>query len=194
MLPANVVAAINEHKRIAEGALVQLSRLNMLSMNKPWNVDVVARVNQRAIDTAAANAAAQQGANWDWALANYAANSRVGNCGERGRVFGAFAFNHNLAPADHIYIVNTQTNINNGWDHQFAVLTDAVLNINAVYPLAQLGPAGVILDGWTEDWSFPNVGKLDTIWYDCWRAPNPFTLWVREKTRSVGQIYVDSEM
>jgi hypothetical protein len=93
-------------------------------------------------------------------------------------VFANFASQHAQIGASHIYRVQAAPA---GADHVWAVMTTQTLTLGNTYSLNAMGVTGIILDGWTEDWWFPNVGPFDTLHLNCWRMGSPFALAIRAK-------------
>lgn len=56
------------------------------------------------------------------------------------------------------------------------------------------GDDAIVLDGWAEDWWFPNVGKLDTVSNNLWRAGTPFALKVRVSSKRCNELDVKSKI
>ncbi|MGL4553473.1 MAG: hypothetical protein ACRC33_20090, partial [Gemmataceae bacterium] len=156
-------------------ALKKLNDLGIRSSNKPWNKDKEQRGQDLGVQRATNN---QQ--YWDdfGGYASVIAQSKLGNCWERGTVFAYFASQSPDIGKSHLYRVEAARD---GADHVWAVLTTGELTLGSTCHLSDLGKSGVVLDGWTEDWWFPNVGPLDTIAQNCWRGGNPFQLFMRAK-------------
>ena len=103
--------------------------------------------------------------------------TKLGNCWEKGTVYAYYALQHaNIAPSNAYRCTGT-----NGCDHVWCVLTTNTLIQGNNYTFADIGLTGVVLDGWTEDWWFPNVGPIDRTQVDCWRMAGVFALGVRAK-------------
>jgi hypothetical protein len=142
------IAEIKRHKQLAEDALKKLSDIKVRSWNKAWNLNRSGR--KQALK---AQRAANHATDNDFqATTTLVTGSRLGNCWERGTMFAYFASLNisDLGNTTHLSRVE-----DTGWDYVWAVLTTATLAQGQTYTLAQFGTSGVILDGWTEDWWFP---------------------------------------
>ncbi len=180
-MPDNVeVQHIKRHKRIAESALKKLEDLGVKSWNKPFNSDK----KQRRAKIGAIRHQMGQDGHYDnfQAWTERIEGSQLGNCWERGTVFAYYASLHPDIRSSKLYRVECV-----GWDHVWAVMTRVKLNVGEEYSISDLGTSGVILDGWTQDWWFPNVSAFDTVRLGCWRAGKPFALGVRAKIQTTSR-------
>lgn len=104
-----------------------------------------------------------------------AASTGIGNCDEKGRMcYSSLASNPMLNVGS---VVTLCSAIN--YDHVFVVVADAA--VGGATNLVQLGKTAMIVDGWTEDWYFPNLGLVDSKWNNLGNTPNPRQLYVRNK-------------
>lgn len=130
-----------------------------------------------AADTASVNAyrAQMQGPGQN-TLANAfdnAATTGVGRCDEKGRIcYAALASNPVLAAQSHVSLISAI-----GYDHVFVVVADAA--VAGPMNVAALGLTAMIVDGWTEDWYFPNLNVFSAKWNELGNTPNPRQLYVR---------------
>jgi hypothetical protein len=103
---------------------------------------------------------------------NAAATTGVGNCDEKGRICYAALTSNPLLNGS---VVTFCAAVN--YDHVFVVVANAA--VGAATNLAGLGLTAMIVDGWTEDWYFPNLGWLDAKMNGLGNTPNPRQLYVR---------------
>lgn len=115
-------------------------------------------------------------------------DSGVGNCDEKARIcLAGLANNPRLTPPSHyISLCNGEV-----YDHVFIVITDidaatvAGMLHNTPMRLFHLGVTAIVVDGWTEDWYFPNIGSSDSIWHSEFiHVPNPRQIVVRNRTKN----------
>jgi hypothetical protein len=167
-----------DFKAIAETALGKLAAMNIQSSNKFWTrnrAEVAQKLHLQRLGLAS---------QWP-ALVAQVEQSRVGNCGEKGMLFAWFASLHPLAARACIYTVEAVD-----WDHMWAVVTEKRLARKKELALTDLGATGIVLDGWTEDWYFPNLPTLDKIHLNTWRSATPFAYYVKSKVETQGQHFV----
>ncbi len=180
------------NKGIAEDALEQLSKLDMKSWNKPWNLHKKQRHQALDVQRAVGNRKRLWGdiPNQAQFIKDEADDLgyRVGNCWERATLFADFAAKD--IRTHHFGLVVYRAEIVGRFDHVIAILTQKQqLSMNTQMSIKNdFEKAVVILDGWTEDWYFPNLDLQTAIRYGCWRAPNPFAAVVRAKTLWYGNI------
>lgn len=108
-----------------------------------------------------------------------AAQSGIGNCDEKGRIcYAALRSNPMIgAPGSHVSLVEA---IN--YDHVFVVVANA--QIAGAVNLNQIGLTAMIVDGWTQDWYFPNLGVFSAKWHGLGNTPNPRQAVVRSRISS----------
>ena len=168
------------HQRIAAAALDKLGALGVKSANKPWNLDKKQRAENLSLFRSTLNDAGY------WAdfrkYTQWVEMYRIGNCWERGTVFAYYASQDPAIEGSHLYRVQAV-----GWDHVWSVLTTRQLGINQTYGLEALGASGVVLDGWSEDWWFPNIDNVAAMKIGCWRAGNPFALSLRVRIQTLNR-------
>ncbi|MGL4551512.1 MAG: hypothetical protein ACRC33_10025 [Gemmataceae bacterium] len=174
---------VKRYKRIAESVRAKIEKLKIKSTNKFWNLqkkqtDVILTA-QRSPEGGGTGAGYQDVQD----CAQIISASKAGNCGEKGMAYAWWASQHNHYQNDRIYTVTSCPH----WDHMWAVMCSANLNDNDLCRLSDFGTTAVMLDGWSEDFYFPNVGKLDSIRLNVWRCQNPFQMWVRGKVNKIGQ-------
>jgi hypothetical protein len=196
------LATCQRHKEIAETARKRLSQLEIKSTNKFWqNSRRVYRgvVTQRyllgLLDIQGTDLGLEKGA-WaelkdDEFVSDMTFTLRAGNCDEKASVFGTLASRDRRSTGSHIYRCAFRP-----YDHTIAILTvldDLVIGTTDL-TLRDFGPDALVLDGWAEDWWFPNVGKFDTLRYDLWRAGTPFALKVRGSSKKCNNLTIRSKI
>lgn len=84
------------------------------------------------------------------------AKSGYGNCGEKAAiVFTSLSRNPRLIPNSFVYLAAIAS------DHMFVVITDkGICNLRGYQKLNSLSLTTLVVDGFTEDWYFPNVDTL----------------------------------
>ncbi|CAN5380447.1 hypothetical protein BH09PSE5_BH09PSE5_27340 [soil metagenome] len=104
-----------------------------------------------------------------------ASHTGVGNCDEKARIlYASLVGNPTLNGHSVSTIVSGVT-----YDHVYVVM-DHVVMPEGEHGLDALSPTGMVIDGWTEDWYFPNLSSLDAVWQGLSNVPNPRQLWVRK--------------
>jgi len=102
-----------------------------------------------------------------------AASTGIGNCDEKGRIcYAALRSNPLILGNSHVSLVQAVN-----YDHVFVVVADA--QVAGQINLNQLGVTAMIVDGWTEDWYFPNISFIDAKLNSLGNTPNPRQLYVR---------------
>ncbi|MEM7210385.1 MAG: hypothetical protein AAF479_00615 [Pseudomonadota bacterium] len=100
-----------------------------------------------------------------------------GNCHEKGQMcYTSLKSNPRLGG----HCVTLMTS--NGYDHVFVVVSDVQPQDHI--SLDQIGHRAMIVDGWTQDWYFPNVGYPTAINYYCVNMPNARQKYVRNQIKS----------
>jgi hypothetical protein len=107
-------------------------------------------------------------------------NSGIGNCDEKARLCWAGLYgNPRLSVANgHKCSLYYGTN----YDHVFVIIHDIHRLIPPVANIGTFGKTAIIIDGWTEDWYFPNMDMGDLPLSKYWNftsIPNPRQLYVR---------------
>jgi hypothetical protein len=107
-----------------------------------------------------------------------AVRTGLGNCDEKGRMcYAALVSNPRIHENSTVTLCEA---IN--YDHVFVVVTDAPF-ANPVN-LSDLDVTTMVVDGWTEDWYFPNLGVTAAILNGLANVPNPRQLYVRIQIRA----------
>jgi hypothetical protein len=185
------LATVQIHKRIAERARSRMSDLDLKSANKPWNLNKAERNQQLTGIRAAYTPVVWSDISF---LAQTTTITKIGNCFERACVFANYARQEAQAInyQCHIYRVSFYAPLVPGIDHVVAVLVEPGVNLvicneppNQTYNFDALGTTGIVLDGWTEDWYLPNIGKTDKLRNNCWRMGTPFAEVTRIKYEDV---------
>lgn len=171
MPTAQELAVMNVRKNAAQSAIKFFTeKKTIVSDNNPFAFTTAA-------DTATVNAYRAQmqipGQNTIANAFDHAAASGVGRCDEKGRIcYAALASNPLLAAGSPVTLIQA---IN--YDHVFVVVADAA--VAGATDVAALGLTAMIVDGWTEDWYFPNLNAFSAGWHSLGNAPNPRQLYVR---------------
>ena len=113
---------------------------------------------------------------------DYSAETGVGNCDEKGRICYASLCSSPLL-IDNSEIMMCSDNNEDGYDHIFIVIADRYLFEPA--RIDQLGKTVMIVDGWTEDWYFPNLSAPEAVTAGLINPPNPRQLYVRNKVKNL---------
>ncbi|MEL6998705.1 MAG: hypothetical protein AAFP68_10640 [Pseudomonadota bacterium] len=108
------------------------------------------------------------------------ARNGVGNCEDKAVVL-YFNLYQNVrlahSKADH----NVQIVGSVGWDHAFVIISDVEIRPMHALDCHELGKLCCIVDGWTEDWHFPNLSLNELndnhLRSPCWIRQ----AWAREK-------------
>ncbi|MES9856247.1 MAG: hypothetical protein ABW166_06560 [Sedimenticola sp.] len=101
-----------------------------------------------------------------------AATTGIGNCDEKGRICYAALVGNPLLANSQVTLCSV---IN--YDHIFVVVANNA--VGGPTNLPQLGLTAMIVDGWSEDWYFPNLQWYHSKWYGLGNTPNPLQLYVR---------------
>ena len=101
------------------------------------------------------------------------AHTGMGNCDEKGRIcYAALSCNPLLLNTSEVTLCSAV-----GYDHVFVIVSDGAIN-GQVF-LSTLGVTAMVVDGWTQDWYFPNLGYITRISQGLGKIPNPRQLYVR---------------
>lgn len=118
-----------------------------------------------------------------------AARTGIGNCDEKGRMcYAALVSNPRIHQNSTVTLCEA---IN--YDHVFVIVTDAPF-ANPVN-VSDFNETTMIVDGWTEDWYFPNLSVTSAALNGLANVPNPRQLYVRIQIRShMFRSYRDGDM
>ncbi len=109
---------------------------------------------------------------------NLTGTSKMGNCGEKAELC-YFCAQNATSFTEKCYLIHC-TN----YDHAFVIVTsNAIYQPDDTFSLSDLEKLALVVDGWTEDWYFPNLGWLETVRYigkDMVPTPEQFV--VRKRT------------
>ena len=113
-----------------------------------------------------------------------AAHYQVGNCDEKARICYASLKSNPRIGAGAGVNGSSQVSLCTavGYDHVFVVVSN--LLVQAPMRLSALPATAMIVDGWTEDWYFPQLPWTTAKWYGLGNTPNPRQLYVRNKIAS----------
>lgn len=168
-------ATVRIFKEIADSALEKIAKLNVQSSNKFWTPNRTEVGRKLAAQRDVGYASEED-------VARKISASKVGNCGEKGMAFAWFASRHPKAKGKFIYTVYATD-----WDHMWAVMTEKKLASDKDLLIVDLGMTGIVMDGWTEDWYFPNMPAFDKLYLNTWRSATPFALWAKNKVETTGR-------
>ena len=105
----------------------------------------------------------------------------LGNCDEKGKIcYLALASDPMLRGSGSYPTLCSAID----YDHVFVVVTNFELGFDSPTNLGGLGLTAMVVDGWTEDWYFPNTDILTTKHYGFGNTPNPRQLVVRCNIKS----------
>lgn len=108
----------------------------------------------------------------------------LGNCDEKARVCMCGLQSHALfqTPQGPNSFVTLCSTVRFGYDHVFVIVADKPVHFsrNGV-ALDSLGLTAMVVDGWTEDWYFPNLNWFIAKWYSLSNTPYPRQMYVRAK-------------
>lgn len=100
----------------------------------------------------------------------------VGNCDEKGRMcYMSLKTNPRITGRN--YHVTLCEAID--YDHVFIIVSPNALP--GATNISTLGETCMVVDGWTEDWYFPNLSLLSSFKHGVTSIPNPRQLYVREQ-------------
>jgi hypothetical protein len=103
-----------------------------------------------------------------------AAFFQVGNCDEKGRICYSSLVSNPLIAPPHSYVTLIEAI---DYDHVFVIVAD--FGVTGRSTLKALPQTTMIVDGWTEDWYFPQLSWTTAKWYGFSNIPNPRQLYVR---------------
>ena len=98
----------------------------------------------------------------------------IGNCDEKGRICYASLQSNPLIASPHSYVTLLEAI---DYDHVFVMVAD--IPITGRSQLKALPDTTMIVDGWTQDWYFPQLPWTTAKWYGFSNIPNPRQLYVR---------------
>jgi hypothetical protein len=88
-----------------------------------------------------------------------AAKTGVGCCGEKMSIcYTSLASNPVLLGNSSVIICTSDT-----YEHAVIVVTDLDIGDKNLFYMSELSNTTMIVDGWTEDWYFPNLSNYDTF-------------------------------
>lgn len=109
----------------------------------------------------------------------YATRTGIGNCEEKASIcYMSLKSNPTLLFNSFFSICQVH-----GGDHGFIIINDTPLKNRHAFYMHQLRKTTMILDGWTEDWSFPNLDLKDSLEHHLTNFPNPHQFSTRRKIK-----------
>ena len=117
--------------------------------------------------------------------ARLALHTGLGNCDEKGKIVLTGLMGNpqlTLARGHHVRLCAGVD-----YDHVFVVISSQhwFYEFHRNFTIEQIGVDGIVIDGWTEDWYFPNITKWDALKHPhYWHTPNPRQEWVRHKVKT----------
>lgn len=172
-------AIILARRRAAVSALGYFEQYSVKSGNNPFD-DMFDSAGKKHTSDIIARSRMKQPMNaTNIAQSNYdTMNNGMGNCNEKAALcYSSLKSSpHLFGPNHHVTMVGAI-----GYDHAFCVVSDAPITPNTSF--SQLGKTAMIVDGWTEDWYFPNLNFKDRVLGSAITIPNPRQSYIRIKTR-----------
>lgn len=175
---------LKERKNSAKLVISKLRPLNIRSTNNPFD-----RVSKREVE--AFSNARSNGLQDLYTVEKRTRAMHIGNCDEKGKVclvmLMALQKIGDLSRSDHkinfckSFFYDGITGLNYGYDHIYIIISDP--GPFTPRSLDQFGETAVVVDGWTEDWYFPNIGfsNRENISLNLASIPNPRQKYVRDK-------------
>ncbi len=118
--------------------------------------------------------------------------TRMGCCSDKNQLaYALFRQNPNIV--DSKIINNTHTMLlaySVGYDHAFTIITSKPypnehFDWSTTFSWRDLGKDCLVLDGWREDWYFPNLSQIEKLSLGVKHIkPNPQTIFVRQQVKS----------
>ncbi|MCK5818610.1 MAG: hypothetical protein KAH18_05020 [Psychromonas sp.] len=110
----------------------------------------------------------------------YTTRTGIGNCGEKASVcYTSLMSNPTLLFDSSLIICEIH-----GGDHGVVVINDVPLKTNNLFYMRHLRKTTMVVDGWSEDWYFPNLDLKDSLANHLANFPNPLQLAKRHKIKS----------
>jgi hypothetical protein len=97
----------------------------------------------------------------------------IGNCDQKARICLTSLMSNPLLVGNSTITLSESDN----YDHVFVVVTDEPFE--GLVNLRNLGKTAMIVDGWTEDWYFPNLSLGTALVNRLTYVPNPRQIYVR---------------
>ena len=146
----------------AKSALIYFKHYKVLSPNRPLQWIFPAKNRETAWKTVKNNRNAYSITSSAAQTYVNVARTGVGNCEEKASVcYFTLSANPRLSGAQHhVQLVGTV-----GWDHAFAIVSDNPIVPKTKVDCSDLGYLTVVVDGWVEDWHFPNMSTGDAMRY-----------------------------
>lgn len=111
--------------------------------------------------------------------AEYATLNGVGNCGEKMAIcYSSLSRNPTISNNSSVTMCSTFCG-----DHGIVLISDNTIGNCQLVSLNKLNKMTMIVDGWTEDWYFPNLDLITTYTNNIGNIPNPWQLSIRNKVK-----------
>lgn len=173
-----------ERKNAAKHAISTLRPLKVRSTNNPF-----VHVSKKELEEF--DKGRKNGPQDLYTIEQRTRSTHIGNCDEKGKIclvtLMELQKNGSLSRRNHkinfckSFFFNGITGHYYGYDHIYIIISDpeAVMSTS----LKEFGKTAVVVDGWTEDWYFPNIGFTDreNISLNLTNIPNPRQKHVRDK-------------
>ena len=117
-----------------------------------------------------------------WIVTQSAANAAragVGCCCEKMSIcYTSLASNPRLIGNSSVIMCST-----GDFEHAYIVVTDLDIGGKNTFYIRQLSITTMVVDGWTEDWYFPNLSNYDTFINNLLNIPNAMQYRIRNETK-----------
>ncbi|MCK5819129.1 MAG: hypothetical protein KAH18_07715 [Psychromonas sp.] len=101
----------------------------------------------------------------------------VGNCIEKSAICYCSLFANPLIINNSVVTLVRISHL----DHAFVIISDAPMEVGQLFLINDLDQTTLIVDGWTEDWHFPNLDLFTAIINNLARFASPVQCAVRAK-------------
>ncbi|MCK5820220.1 MAG: hypothetical protein KAH18_13500 [Psychromonas sp.] len=107
----------------------------------------------------------------------YSISEGLGNCSEMAAICYCSLTSNPLIKDNSVVSL---ARIYNG-DHSFNIITDTPLSPHGLMHVRDLGKTALIVDGWMQDWYFPNLGNFTSLTHHLLNIPNPKQFVIRKR-------------
>ncbi|MCK5819137.1 MAG: hypothetical protein KAH18_07755 [Psychromonas sp.] len=112
-------------------------------------------------------------------MMEYSTLSGLGNCGEKAAICYCSLYSNPT------FISNSSVSLAQfiEYDHGCVVVSDPKLKRGRPLEMKNLGITTMVVDGWTEDWYFPNLDMYTALLNNLAHFPSPFQLVMRQRAK-----------